>query len=72
MGRTYLAYLPEQNFLLPPSLGDWLPEDHLAYFVRFQTEYFARLAEKGLLIRTGRGRYKLYHPLFREFLRQTE
>ena len=39
---------------------------------KFQTEYFARLAEKGLLIRTGRGRYKLYHPLFREFLRQTE
>ncbi|MGE5113255.1 MAG: AAA family ATPase [Acidobacteriaceae bacterium] len=39
---------------------------------KFQTEYFARLAEKGLLIRTGRGRYKLYHPLFREFLRHTE
>ena len=37
---------------------------------KFQTEYFARLAEKGLLIRTGRGRYKLYHPLFREFLQQ--
>ena len=39
---------------------------------KFQTEYFARLAEKGLLIRTGRGRYKLYHPLYREFLRQTK
>jgi hypothetical protein len=38
---------------------------------KYQTEYFARLAEKGLLIRTGRGRYKLYHPLFREFLKQT-
>jgi hypothetical protein len=25
-----------------------------------------------VLIRTGRGRYKLYHPLFREFLRQTK
>jgi transposase len=33
MGRTYRAYLPEQDFLLPPSLGDWLPENHLAYFV---------------------------------------
>ena len=30
MGKTYRAYLPEQDFLLPPSLGDWLPEDHLA------------------------------------------
>ncbi|HEV2399890.1 MAG TPA: hypothetical protein VGS27_23315 [Candidatus Sulfotelmatobacter sp.] len=35
-------------------------------------EYFARLVEKRLLIRTKRGRYKLYHPLFREFLRQTQ
>src|ERR1017187_1493269 len=33
MGKTYRAYLPEQDFLLPPSLRDWLPEDHLAYFV---------------------------------------
>jgi hypothetical protein len=33
MGKTYRAYLPEQDFLLPPSLGAWLPEDHLAYFV---------------------------------------
>ena len=24
---------PEQALLLPPSLQDWLPEDHLAYFV---------------------------------------
>jgi hypothetical protein len=39
---------------------------------RFQTQYFARLAEKGLLVRTGRGRYKLYHPLFRAFLQQAE
>jgi hypothetical protein len=33
MGKIYRAYLPEQDFLLPPSLRDWLPEDHLAYFV---------------------------------------
>jgi hypothetical protein len=31
-------------------------------------EYFRRLMERGLLIRTGRGRYKLYHPLFKLFL----
>ena len=24
---------PEQNLLLPASLREWLPEDHLAYFV---------------------------------------
>ena len=39
---------------------------------KFQREYFARLAGKGFLIRAGRGRYTLYHPLFREFLRQTK
>ncbi len=33
MGKTYRAYLPDQEFLLPPSLRDWLPENHLAYFV---------------------------------------
>lgn len=36
---------------------------------KFPHIYFKRLADKGLLIRTGRGRYKLYHPLFRQFLR---
>jgi hypothetical protein len=35
---------------------------------RYERVYFSRLNEKGLLIRTGRGRYKLYHPLFRLFL----
>jgi transposase len=33
MAKPYRAYLPEQDLLLPPSLRDWLPEDHLAYFV---------------------------------------
>jgi len=33
MAKTYRAYLPEQDLLLPPSLCDWLPKDHLAYFV---------------------------------------
>src|SRR6202171_1188029 len=33
MAKTYRSYLPDQDFLLPPSLRDWLPEDHLVYFV---------------------------------------
>jgi transposase len=33
MPKGYRPYLPDQDFLLPPSLRDWLPEDHLAYFV---------------------------------------
>lgn len=39
---------------------------------QFQHEYFGRLTDRGLLIRSRRGRYKLYHQLFREFLRQTQ
>jgi hypothetical protein len=33
MAKTYRSYLPEQDLLLPPSLRDWLPENHLVYFV---------------------------------------
>ena len=33
MAKGYRPYLPEQDFLLPPSLREWLPENHLAYFV---------------------------------------
>ena len=33
MAKTYRCYLPEQSLLLPPDLRDWLPDDHLAYFV---------------------------------------
>ena len=33
MSKTYKRYQPEQELLLPPSLKDWLPEKHLAYFV---------------------------------------
>jgi hypothetical protein len=36
----------------------------------YDRNYFKRLTEKGLLLRVGRGRYKLYHPLFRMFLKQ--
>lgn len=31
--KTFRPYEPTQSFLLPPSLDDWLPEDHEARFV---------------------------------------
>ena len=34
MGKTYRPYEPDQMFLLPPSLIEWLPKDHLVFFVR--------------------------------------
>jgi transposase len=33
MPKGYRSYLPEQELLLPPSLREWLPENHLVYFV---------------------------------------
>jgi transposase len=33
MGKSYRPYYPDAELLLPPSLRDWLPENHLAYFV---------------------------------------
>lgn len=33
MATSYLPYNPEQQFLLPHALQDWLPEGHLAYFI---------------------------------------
>jgi hypothetical protein len=37
---------------------------------QYERKYFSRLTEKALLLRVGRGRYKLYHPLFRLFLKE--
>jgi transposase len=33
MPREFRSYEPDQGLLLPPSLRDWLPEGHLAFFV---------------------------------------
>jgi len=33
MPKAYRSYHPDQDLLLPPSLRDWLTEDHLVYFV---------------------------------------
>jgi len=33
MAKRYRAYEPDQLFLMPPSLREWLAEGHLAYFV---------------------------------------
>ena len=33
MAQNFIACDREQELLLPPSLREWLPEDHLAWFV---------------------------------------
>ena len=33
MSTTFRPYHPNQDFLLPPSPRDWLPEEHLSHFI---------------------------------------
>lgn len=33
VAKQYRPWTPDQSYLLPPSPSDWLPRDHLAYFV---------------------------------------
>ena len=33
MSKRFLACSLDQPYLLPPSLQEWLPEDHLARFI---------------------------------------
>jgi transposase len=61
MAKTYRAYLPEQDLLLPPSLCDWLPEDHLAYFVSDVVEQLDLSAIESVYEDEERGQPP-YHP----------
>lgn len=31
--KQFIPYAPEQTLLLPPDLHEWLPKDHLVYFI---------------------------------------
>ena len=33
MSKTFRPYDPDQQLLLPAALQEWLPPDHLAYFI---------------------------------------
>ena len=62
MAKTYRPYLPEQDFLLPPSLRDWLPEDHLVYFVSDLIDQLDLSAITAVYADEERG-YPPYHPV---------
>src|SRR5438132_2071401 len=70
--NTDLAQLSEKEAALLRAVaqGDHDEFNPAPFVQNFPHQYFKRLAERGLLIRAGRGRYKLYHPLFRQFLQQ--
>jgi transposase len=61
MGKTFRSYLPEQDLLLPPSLRDWLPENHLAYFVSDVVDQLDLSAIESVYETEERGQPP-YHP----------
>ena len=62
MAKTYRPYVPEQDLLLPPSLREWLPEDHLAYFVSDLIDHLDLSAITAVYEDEERG-YPPYHPV---------
>ena len=62
MAKTYRPYVPEQDLLLPPSLREWLPEDHLAYFVSDLIDALDLSAVTAVYEDEERG-YPPYHPV---------
>ena len=61
MAKVYRPYFPEQDFLLPPSLREWLPESHLAYFVSDLIDQLDLSLIEQHYEREERG-YPPYHP----------
>jgi transposase len=62
MAKTYRPYVPEQDLLLPPSLREWLPEDHLVYFVSDLIDALDLSAITAVYEEEERG-YPPYHPV---------
>ena len=61
MSKTYLPYEPDQQLLLPAALQEWLPDDHLAYFI---SDVVEELDLSGVTARYERERRggPPYHP----------
>jgi transposase len=58
---TFRRYEPDQLFLLPPALSQWLPEDHLAYFIGDVVGQLD-LSEIFASYDGSKGGYPAYHP----------
>jgi transposase len=61
VGKRYRTYSPEQSLLLPPNLRDWLPDDHLVYFVSDVVDEVDLSAIEGPYEAERRGQPP-YHP----------
>ena len=61
MSKTYLPYEPDQQLLLPAALQEWLPDDHLAYFISDVVDQLDMLEVTARYERERRGGPP-YHP----------
>ena len=61
MSKTFRSYDPEQQLLLPAALQEWLPPDHLAYFISDVVDQLDLSAITSLYEREERGGPP-YHP----------
>lgn len=56
MARSYRPVVRDQEFLLPPNMADWLPEEHLVWFVIDVVEQLDTTAFHARRRRGGAGR----------------
>ena len=61
MAKTYRSYLPEQDLLLPPSLREWLPDDHLVYLVSDVVDQLNLSAIESVYEEDDRGNRRIIH-----------
>jgi len=61
VSKTFRPYEPDQIFLMPASLREWLPGNHLAYFVSDVVDQLDLSAIMERYAREERG-YPPYHP----------
>ncbi|HRU07444.1 MAG TPA: IS1182 family transposase [Candidatus Brocadiia bacterium] len=61
MEKTYRPYEPDQLLLLPPALQDWLPEEHVVFFLSDVVDQLDLTAITSVYEQEQRG-YPPYHP----------
>ncbi|HEX9164995.1 MAG TPA: IS1182 family transposase [Gemmatimonadales bacterium] len=61
MEKTYRPYEPDQLLLLPPALQDWLPADHVVFFLSDLVDQLDLTAITAPYEQEPRG-YPPYHP----------
>jgi transposase len=61
VSRVFRPYDPEQMFLTPASMREWLPSDHMAYFISDVVDQLDLSPIMSRYEREERG-YPPYHP----------